>query len=267
MEWISNPEIWVSLLTLTVLEIVLGIDNIVFISIMAGKLPDDKQKKARQLGLALALITRILLLLSLTWIMGLTKPLVNLSTWISVEDPEWVEKLSLSGRDLILIIGGLFLIYKSTAEIHDKLDNAEHEVINNKIISFSGVIVQILLLDIVFSLDSVITAVGMANHIEVMIAAVIISIIIMMVAAESISNFVNQHPTVKMLALSFLLLIGVSLLAEGFKQHIPKGYIYFAMAFSVLVEFLNLRTKAKNKPVKLHNEPEMPSKIDQPQDV
>jgi predicted tellurium resistance membrane protein TerC len=260
MEWLSNPEIWISLTTLTILEIVLGIDNIVFISIMAGKLPVDQQKKARQIGLGLALITRVLLLLSLTWIMSLTSPLFNLSSWFSIEDPEWVEKLSLSGRDLILIIGGLFLIYKSTTEIHDKLDNDEHEVVNNKIISFSGVIVQILLLDVVFSLDSVITAVGMANHIEVMIAAVVISIIIMMLAAETISNFVNRHPTVKMLALSFLLLIGVSLLAEGFKQHIPKGYIYFAMAFSVLVEFLNLRSKVKNVPVQLHNEPKMPEK-------
>lgn len=260
MEWLSNPEIWISLTTLTLLEIVLGIDNIVFISIMAGKLPEEKQKKARRVGLALAMITRVLLLLSLTWIMSLTTPLFNVSDWFGIEDPEWMEKLSLSGRDLILIIGGLFLIYKSTTEIHDKLDNEEHDVVSAKIISFSGVIMQILLLDVVFSLDSVITAVGMANHIEVMIAAVIISIIIMMIAAESISNFVNQHPTVKMLALSFLLLIGVSLLAEGFKQHIPKGYIYFAMAFSVLVEFLNLRAKAKSSPVQLHNEPKMPKK-------
>lgn len=258
MEWLANPEIWASLITLTILEIVLGIDNIVFISIMAGKLPAEKQKKARRVGLALAMVTRVLLLLSLTWIMTLTEPLFNVSNWFGIEDPDWVEKLSISGRDLILIIGGLFLIYKSTVEIHDKLDGDEHEVVTGKVISFSGVIFQILLLDIVFSLDSVITAVGMANHIEVMIAAVIISVIIMMIAAESISNFVNQHPTVKMLALSFLLLIGVSLLAEGFEQDIPKGYIYFAMAFSVLVEFLNLRAKAKSAPVKLHNEPTMP---------
>ncbi len=260
MEWLSNPEIWVSLITLTVLEIVLGIDNIVFISIMAGKLPESEQKKARQIGLALAMITRVLLLLSLTWIMTLTEPLFNLGNSFGIDDPDWIDKLSISGRDLILIIGGLFLIYKSTVEIHDKLDSDEHEVANNKIISFSGVIVQILLLDVVFSLDSVITAVGMANHIEVMIAAVIISILIMMIAAERISNFVNRHPTVKMLALSFLLLIGVSLLAEGFKQHIPKGYIYFAMAFSVLVESLNLWAKAKTNPVRLHNEPAMPKK-------
>ena len=260
MEWLSNPEIWISLITLTVLEIVLGIDNIVFISIMAGKLPESEQRKARKIGLALAMITRVLLLLSLTWIMTLTTPLFNLSNTLGIDDPDWIEKLSISGRDLILIIGGLFLIYKSTVEIHDKLDSDEHDVVNNKVISFSGVIVQILLLDVVFSLDSVITAVGMANHIEVMIAAVIIAIIIMMVAAESISNFVNRHPTVKMLALSFLLLIGFSLLAEGFKQHIPKGYIYFAMAFSVLVESLNLWAKAKTKPVQLHNAPTMPKK-------
>ena len=260
MEWMSNPEIWISLITLTVLEIVLGIDNIVFISIMAAKLPENQQKKARQIGLALAMITRILLLLSLTWIMTLTSPLFNIGDWFNISDPDWLDKLSLSGRDLILIIGGLFLIYKSTVEIHDKLDSDEHEVANIKVISFSSVIVQILLLDVVFSLDSVITAVGMANHIEVMIAAVIISIVIMMVAAEGISNFVNKHPTVKMLALSFLLLIGVSLLAEGFEQHIPKGYIYFAMAFSVLVESLNLWAKAKTNPVKLHNEPDMPKK-------
>lgn len=260
MEWLSNPEIWISLITLTVLEIVLGIDNIVFISIMAGKLPEEKQKKARQLGLALAMITRVLLLLSLTWIMTLTTPLFSIGDWFNITDSEWLEKLSLSGRDLILIIGGLFLIYKSTVEIHDKLDSDEHEVANSKVISFSGVIVQILLLDVVFSLDSVITAVGMANHVEVMIAAVIISIIIMMIAAESISSFVNKHPTVKMLALSFLLLIGVSLLAEGFQQNIPKGYIYFAMAFSVLVESLNLWAKAKTKPVRLHNEPSMPKR-------
>ena len=227
---------------------------------MAVKLPEERQTKARKVGLSLAIITRVLLLLSLTWIMTLTSPLINIGEWVNIKDPEWLEKLSLSGGDLILIIGGLFLIYKSTVEIHDKLDSDEHEVSNIKIISFSGVIVQILLLDIVFSLDSVITAVGMADHVEVMIAAVVISIIIMMIASESISNFVNKHPTVKMLALSFLLLIGVSLLAEGFKQHIPKGYIYFAMAFSVLVEYLNLWAKAKTKPVQLHNEPTMPKK-------
>lgn len=256
MELLSNPEVWISLLTLTMLEIVLGIDNIVFISILAGKLPEHQQKKARQIGLALAMITRLLLLMSLSWIMKLTTPLFNVSDWIGVTDPEWVEKLAISGRDLILLIGGLFLIYKSTHEIHNKLEG-EHEGEGKvKVHSFAGTIIQILILDIVFSLDSVITAVGMANHIEVMIAAVIIAVIVMMMSAGAISNFVNKHPTVKMLALSFLLLIGVSLLAEGLDQHIPKGYIYFAMAFSILVEMLNLRMKKNSaKPVKLRNTP------------
>lgn len=254
MEWLSNPEIWISLITLTVLEIVLGIDNIIFISIMAAKLPANKQKKARQVGLALAMITRVLLLLSLTWIMTLTKPLFSMGAWVGISD---AEKLIISGRDLILIIGGLFLIYKSTTEIHDKLEGEEHEVETRAVVTFSGVIVQILILDIVFSLDSVITAVGMADNIGVMIAAVIIAVGVMMVSAGGISSFVNKHPTVKMLALSFLLLIGVSLLAEGFEQHIPKGYVYFAMAFSVLVEMLNLKMKKNAKrPVNLRNVPE-----------
>jgi len=256
MEWLSNPEIWISLITLTVLEIVLGIDNIIFISIMASKLPESEQKKARQVGLALAMITRVLLLLSLTWIMTLTKPIFNAGEWIGLTKGEWHEKLAVSGRDLILIIGGLFLIYKSTREIHEKLEGDEHTVQTKAIVTFTGVIIQILLLDIVFSLDSVITAVGMADHIGVMIAAVIIAVIVMMISAGGISDFVNKHPTVKMLALSFLLLIGVSLLAEGFEQHIPKGYIYFAMAFSVLVEMLNLKMKKTTpKPVKLKNVP------------
>ena len=225
MELLSSPETWVALLTLTILEIVLGIDNIVFISIISDKLPKEKQKRARKTGLALALITRILLLLSLSWVMSLTDPLFNV---ISND------------------ISGLFLIYKATTEIHEKIEG--HEEVTHKTkgnISFAAVIFQILLLDIIFSLDSVITAVGMANHIEIMIAAVIISVGIMLLAAESISKFVNDHPTVKMLALSFLVLIGVSLLAEGLDQHIPKGYVYFAMAFSVLVEMLNLREKKK----------------------
>ena len=256
MEWLSNPEIWASLITLTVLEIVLGIDNIVFISIMAGKLPENKQKKARQVGLALAMVTRILLLLSLTWVMTLTAPLINLGEILKFTDPDWIEKLTLSGRDLILIIGGLFLIYKSTVEMHDKLEGDEHANKVKGVVTFSGVIVQILLLDVIFSLDSVITAVGMAQHLEVMIAAVVISVIVMMFSATSISNFVNKHPTVKMLALSFLLLIGLSLLMEGFEKHIPKGYIYFAMGFSVFVEMLNLKAKAKSgTPVSLHNVP------------
>ncbi len=258
MEWFTNPEIWISLITLTFLEIVLGIDNIIFISIMASKLPANKQKKARQLGLALAMITRVLLLLSLSWIMTLTSPLFNIGEWIALTDSELLKQFAISGRDLILIIGGLFLIYKSTSEIHDKLEGADHQVETRAVITFTGVIVQILLLDIVFSLDSVITAVGMANHIEVMIAAVIIAVLVMMLSAGGISDFVNNHPTVKMLALSFLLLIGVSLLAEGFDQHIPKGYIYFAMAFSVLVEMLNLKMNKGKKPVHLRNLAEEP---------
>ncbi len=235
MELLSDPNMWIALLTLTVLEIVLGIDNIVFISILSGKLPKEKQKKARQTGLALALITRILLLLSLSWVMSLTAPLFT------------VLQQEVSGRDLILLIGGLFLIYKATVEIHEKLEGENHDTEIKGKVNFSSVILQILILDVVFSLDSVITAVGMASHIEVMIAAVVIAVIIMLFAAESISKFVNQHPTVKMLALSFLVLIGVSLLAEGLDQHIPKGYIYFAMAFSVLVEMLNLRLNKKSK--------------------
>ncbi len=235
MELLLDPNMWVALLTLTILEIVLGIDNIVFISILSGKLPLEKQKKARQTGLALALITRVLLLLSLSWVMSLTSPLF---TAVGQE---------ISGRDLILLIGGLFLIYKATTEIHEKLEGENHDTEIKGKATFTSVILQILILDVVFSLDSVITAVGMASHIEVMIAAVIIAVIIMLIAAESISKFVNQHPTVKMLALAFLVLIGVSLLAEGLDQHIPKGYIYFAMAFSVLVEMLNLRLKKKGK--------------------
>jgi predicted tellurium resistance membrane protein TerC len=256
MEILTNPEIWISLVTLTVLEIVLGIDNIIFISIMASKLPANKQKKARQVGLALAMITRVLLLLSLSWIMTLTSPLFNMAEWIDLTDNELLKQFAISGRDLILIAGGLFLIYKSTSEIHDKLEGAEHNADRKAVLTFSGVILQILILDIVFSLDSVITAVGMADHIEVMIAAVIIAVVVMMLSAGAISDFVNKHPTVKMLALSFLLLIGVSLLAEGFDQHIPKGYIYFAMAFSVLVEMLNLKMNKGKKSVLLHNVPE-----------
>lgn len=255
MEWITNPEIWISLLTLTVLEIVLGIDNIVFISILAAKLPVDQQKRARTLGLALAMITRILLLLSLNWVMSLTSPLFNMADWFGITNPDWVSKFAISGRDLILLIGGLFLIYKSTHEIHEKLEGSEEDSAVKKVYSFTGVIIQILILDIVFSLDSVITAVGMADEIMVMIAAVTIAVLVMMFSAATISNFVNNHPTVKMLALSFLLLIGFSLLAEGLDQHIPKGYIYFAMAFSVLVEFLNLKSKKKSKAVTLKNTP------------
>ncbi|GIK22606.1 MAG: membrane protein [Ignavibacteriota bacterium] len=242
MEWITNPESLVALLTLTVLEIVLGIDNIIFISILSGKLPKEQQNKARLTGLALAMITRILLLFSIVWIMKLTLPLF---TALGQE---------ISGRDLILIGGGLFLIAKSTFEIHDKLEGEEGHKSTKVAKSFANVITQIILLDIVFSLDSVITAVGMANNIMIMILAVVIAVGVMMLSSKSISDFVEKHPTVKMLALAFLLLIGVSLIAEGFEQHIPKGYIYFAMAFSVFVEMLNLKMKSKARnPVELRN--------------
>jgi len=247
MEWLTNPEIWISLITLTVLEIVLGIDNIVFISILTGKLPHHQQEKARKVGMGLAMFTRILLLLSINWVMRLKGSLFNAAAMLGIENEKLLETFDVSGRDLILIIGGLFLIYKSTSEIHEKLEGDEHHEKKAKAQSFSNVITQILILDIVFSLDSVITAVGMASHVEVMIAAVVISVGIMLFASGSVARFVNKHPTVKMLALSFLLLIGVSLIAEGFESGIPKGYIYFAMAFSVLVEMLNLRAGKKSK--------------------
>ncbi|MBB3971021.1 TerC family protein [Mucilaginibacter phyllosphaerae] len=247
MEILTDPEAWVSLITLTVLEIVLGIDNVIFISILSDKLPKNQQERGRKVGLGMAMITRILLLLTITWVMKLTAPLFNIAGLVGATDPEWVKKLAISGRDLILIIGGLFLIYKSTAEIHHKIEGDEDDAENVKPHSFWGTIFQIMLLDIVFSLDSVITAVGMAQHVEIMIAAVVIAVGIMMWASGSVAKFVNTHPTVKMLALSFLLLIGVSLLAEAFEQHIPKGYIYFAMAFSILVEMLNLKMKAKRE--------------------
>ena len=251
MDFLKQPEAWISLITLTVLEIVLGIDNIIFISILSGKLPVHQQSRGRKLGLFLAMFTRILLLLSLTWIMSLTKPLFNLSGLLDITDPDWVQKLAISGHDLILIVGGLFLIYKSTSEIHEKFEGDDDDEANVKPKSFWSTIIQIVLLDIVFSLDSVITAVGIASHLEVMIAAVVISVGIMMWASNSVANFVNSHPTVKMLALSFLLLIGFSLLAEGFDQNIPKGYLYFAMGFSILVEMLNLRLRSKKKKQKV----------------
>ena len=241
MEWLSDPTIWIAFATLTVLELVLGIDNVIFISILAGKLPPEQQAKARYIGLALALVMRVILLFSLTWVIGLTEPLFT------------VFSQQVSGRDLVLLIGGLFLIAKSTHEIHGSLEGEEGHASAKVYASFASVIVQIMLLDIVFSLDSVITAVGMVDNIWIMIAAVVISIIAMMLFAGSIGAFVQRHPTVKMLALSFLLLIGVTLIAEGFHQHIPKGYIYFAMAFSVLVEILNLRLRKKADPVNLHN--------------
>ena len=244
-EWIADPQIWISLLTLTALEIVLGIDNIIFISILAGKLPPEQQKKARQLGLSLALITRVLLLLSLTWLLSMTRPLFTLP----------ILDHGVSGRDLILLIGGLFLIGKSVMEVHEKLEGEDGGVAGPKTrVSFAGVITQILLLDIVFSLDSVITAVGMADQVGVMIAAVVIAIVVMLIFAGAIGEFVERHPTIKMLALSFLILIGVTLVGESLGQHIPKGYIYFSMAFALGVEMLNLklRTKKKVEPVVLH---------------
>lgn len=246
MEWITDPQIWISFLTLTILEIVLGIDNIVFISIQSAKLPVEQQKRARQIGLILALVMRVGLLFSIKWVMGLTAPLVNFADWFNITNETVVPYLILSGRDLILFIGGLFLIYKSTTEIHHKVEgHIEATGAKAKVITFSSVIIQIMILDLVFSLDSVITAVGMVDQIGVMIASVIVAVGIMLVSAEAISRFVNDHPTVKMLALAFLLLIGVSLTAEAFDQHIPKGYIYFAMAFSVLVEFLNIKAMKK----------------------
>jgi predicted tellurium resistance membrane protein TerC len=233
MDWLSDPQIWLGLVTLTTLEIVLGIDNIVFISILSGRLPGESQRKARLWGLALAMIMRVLLLLSLSWIMGLTKPLFTLWDW------------ELSGRALILIGGGLFLLAKSTREIHHNLEEAGDGATATKKASFSSVLVQIVLLDIVFSLDSVITPVGMVDEIGVMIAAVIIAVLAMMIFAGSISRFISRHPTLKMLALSFLLLIGVNLIGEGLGFHIPKGYTYFAMGFSVLVEMLNIKLRGR----------------------
>ena len=238
MEWLTDPDIWIALVTLTSLEVVLGIDNIIFISILAGKLPAAQQPKARRLGLGAAMVMRILLLLGIAWIIKLTAPLFA------------VFGQEISGRDLILLVGGLFLLAKATYEIHDKLEGEEGHASKKVAASFAGVIVQIMLLDMVFSLDSVITAVGMADEVGVMIAAVVIAVAVMMLAAGPISRFVEQHPTVKILALSFLLLIGMSLVAEAFEQHIPKGYIYFAMGFSVFVEMLNLKMKA-NRPVEL----------------
>jgi predicted tellurium resistance membrane protein TerC len=240
LEWISDPQAWIALVTLTALEIVLGIDNIIFISILAGKLPHNEQAKARTLGLTLAMFTRIALLFSLTIIMRLTAPLFT------------VLGNEISGRDIILIVGGLFLIAKSTHEIHEKLEGDEGKTSRKVTASFASVIIQIMLLDIVFSLDSVITAIGMASALGIMVTAVVIAVIFMMIFAGAISDFVQKRPTIKMLALSFLLLIGVALIAEGLDQHIPKGYIYFAMAFSVFVEMLNLKLRGRAiEPLKL----------------
>lgn len=242
MEWISDPHIWIAFFTLCVLELVLGIDNVIFISILSGKLPEKDQPRARFIGLTLALVMRVILLFSLTWVMGLVEPLFTI----------WRQPFS--GRDLILLVGGLFLIYKSTHEIHGSLEGTEGESSRKVYAGFTSVIVQIMLLDIVFSLDSVITAIGMVDNVWIMISAVIVSIIGMMLFAGKIGAFVQRHPSIKMLALSFLLMIGVTLIAEGLEFHIPKGYIYFAMAFSVFVEVLNIRLRKKSSPVQLHNQ-------------
>ena len=240
MELLTDPQIWIAFLTLTALELVLGIDNIIFISILADKLPKEQQDRARQIGLGLALITRILLLLALSWVIGWTAPLFTV----------WTQEIS--GRDLVLILGGLFLLFKSTHEIHQNLEGEEGHSSSKVYASFAAVLIQIMLLDIVFSLDSIITAVGMVDELPVMIAAVIVAVALMLVASGPLHRFVQKHPTIKMLALSFLLLIGMALIADGFDHHIPKGYIYSAMAFSVFVELLNMRVRKAGEPVKLH---------------
>ena len=241
MDWITDPQAWIAFFTLVTLELVLGVDNVIFISILASKLPAHQQSLARRTGLGLAIISRILLLFSLSWIIGLTEPLFGIFGF------------EISGRDLILLLGGLFLMGKATFEIHQKLEGEAGHASAQVKASFTSVILQVLLLDVVFSLDSVITAVGMVDELAIMIAAVVIAAIVMIISADPIGNFVERHPTVKMLALSFLLLIGFTLVVEGLHQHIPKGYIYFAMGFSVLVEMLNLRLrKTPTEPVKLH---------------
>lgn len=242
MDWLTQPETWIALITLIVLELVLGVDNVIFISILAGKLPHNQQSRARSTGISLAVVTRILLLLSLRWIISLDEPFVTLPLF----------NIGISGHDLILIAGGLFLLWKSTHEIHQKLEGIEGESSAKVAGSFLSVIIQIMLLDIVFSLDSVITAVGMVDELPIMIAAVVVAAGVMVFTSGPISKFVEDHPTIKMLALSFLLLIGFTLIVEGFHQHIPKGYIYFAMAFSVGVELLNLRLRERAvRPVNL----------------
>ena len=239
MEWLTNPEVWISFVTLTVLEVVLGVDNVIFISILASKLPKEQQDRARVVGISLAAVTRILFLLSIAWIMALKKPLFTLLGH------------EVTGKDLVLIAGGLFLIYKSVREIHEKLEGEPGHALKRVAPSFASVIGQVLLLDIVFSIDSVITAVGLTRFVPVMVAAILISVAIMLFASKGIYAFVNRHPTVKMLALSFLLLVGFTLVAEGTGVHIPKGYVYFAMGFAVLVEWLNIRAGLRGEPVKL----------------
>jgi predicted tellurium resistance membrane protein TerC len=246
MDWLGDPQAWIGFVTLAVLEVVLGIDNLIFISILVGKLPARDQPLARRLGLGLAMVGRIGLLLSLSWVVRLTRPLFT------------VVGQEISGRDLVLIVGGLFLLAKSTHEIHDRLEGEEGHSSLRVAPSFKSVLIQVMLLDLVFSLDSVITAVGMVNRISVMVAAVITAVAVMMVFAGKVSDFIHRHPSVKMLALSFLLMIGVMLIAEGFDQHIPKGYVYFSMAFSVFVEALNIRMRRKASPVHLH-EPYVPA--------
>ena len=243
--WLSSPESWIALVTLIALELVLGVDNVIFISILAGKLPQKDQQRARTTGILLAVITRILLLLSLSWIISLEEPMFYVPFFGG-------ESIGISGRDLILLTGGLFLLWKSTHEIHDKLEGTEGHSSEKVAATFSSVIIQIMLLDVVFSLDSVITAVGMVDHIAIMVIAVIIAAIVMVFTATPIGEFVERHPTIKILALSFLLLIGFTLVVEGLHQHIPKGYVYFAMGFSVFVEMINLRVRAASgKPVNL----------------
>ena len=242
-EWISSPEAWIALGTLTALEIVLGIDNIIFISILVGRLPSHQRAFARRMGLGLAMIARLALLFSISWVMGLTEP------WFTIFSQ------GISGRDVVLIVGGLFLLAKATHEIHNSLEGVED---HGPVVAAAGlgmVLTQIAVLDIVFSLDSVITAVGLVDHVSIMAIAIILAVAVMLLAAKSIGDFVDDHPTIKMLALSFLLLVGVTLMAEGFDVHVPKGYIYFAMAFSVAVEMLNIRMrKLRSKPVRLHKQ-------------
>jgi predicted tellurium resistance membrane protein TerC len=276
LEWIASPEAWVALVTLTALEIVLGIDNIIFISILVGRLPTVQRNRARVQGLALAMITRIMLLLSLAWMMRLTEPFFTIPLGhfdVGMDEAHWRDALAISGRDLILILGGLFLLWKSAHEIFESMEAEEHESEVRAPSRYWLVLLQIAIIDIVFSLDSVITAVGMASHVEVMVIAIVLAVGVMMLAAKSIGDFVDAHPSIKMLALSFLILVGVVLIAEGVGQHIPKGYIYFAMAFSVAVEMLNIRAHKRRtagrapaqEPVQLRDKPHAAPNRGEPQ--